>query len=130
MFAFEFPDYIAQLQRLISALASAGTAVTAQLSHDQRSTHRGFLTGSVTFENGSTLIFKEFVDLWLEEPKLMYAYHYQDAAGELIFRYDNAAHRPALPRPSHKHTSLGVAPADIPSLAQVLDEIVRDQHIT
>ena len=28
----------------------------------------------------------------------MYAYHYQDADTNLVFRYDNAAHKPALPR--------------------------------
>ena len=30
------------------------------------------------------------------EPKPLYAYHYQDAEHHLIFRYDNAAHKPAL----------------------------------
>jgi hypothetical protein len=39
----------------------------------------------------------------------MYAYHYQDVERNLIFRYDNAAHRLALPYPAHKHTQSGDA---------------------
>ena len=55
----------------------------------------------------------------------MYAYHYQDAAQQLVFRYDNAAHRPALPQPAHVHTPSGIEPASPPALAAVLDEILR-----
>ena len=38
----------------------------------------------------------------------MYAYHYQDVDYSLIFRYDNAAHRPARSQPEHKHTPSGI----------------------
>jgi hypothetical protein len=64
------------------------------------------------------------VDTSLPEPRLMYAYHYQDANQTLIFRYDNAAHRPRLPQAEHKHTVEGVAVSPAPTLAQVVDEIL------
>jgi hypothetical protein len=40
--------------------------------------------------------------------KVSYAYQYQDKNGDLIFRYDNAVHRPALEFKEHKHTKGGV----------------------
>ncbi len=55
----------------------------------------------------------------------MYAYHYQDVEHNLIFRYDNAAHKPALPQPEHKHTRLGIEASPVPTLADVLDQIVQ-----
>ena len=73
----------------------------------------------------SALHFREYVDVTQAEPKLMYAYHCQDADHNLIFRYDNAAHKPALPQPEHKHTRLGIEAAPVPTLADVLDQIVQ-----
>jgi hypothetical protein len=55
----------------------------------------------------------------------MYAYHYQDAGKALVFRYDNAAHLPPLPRAEHKHTPTDVTVWPAPTLAQVIDEILR-----
>jgi len=59
------------------------------------------------------------------ELKLMYAYHYQDADQNLIFRYDNAAHSPALPQPAHKHTRSDIEVSPIPMLDMVLDQILK-----
>ena len=59
------------------------------------------------------------------EPKIMYAFHYQDTDHNLIFRYDNAAHKPALPQPEHKHTHLDIEASPVPTLAEVLDQILR-----
>ena len=55
----------------------------------------------------------------------MYAYHYQNERGELIFRYDNAAHRPSLPKPEHKHPPEGTTSCQTPTLAEVVDEVLR-----
>jgi hypothetical protein len=55
----------------------------------------------------------------------MYAYHYQTANGELIFRYDNTAHHQSVSTfPHHKHLQSGtIASTDMPSLELVLREI-------
>ncbi len=92
---------------------------------DQRSLLRGFIAGMLQFSDGSELHFREFVDVSSPEPRLMYAYHYQDASKVLILRYDNAAHRPPLPQAEHKHTPAGVEVSLVPTLAQVIDEILR-----
>lgn len=53
-----------------------------------------------------------------------YSYHYQDAGGQLVFRYDNAPHFPALAGfPEHKHLDDRVLPAPAPDLSEVLRQI-------
>ncbi|MCU0502054.1 MAG: DUF6516 family protein [Anaerolineae bacterium] len=55
----------------------------------------------------------------------MYAYHYQNSAQQLFFRYDNAMHRPALAQPEHKHTISGIFLTTAPHLPALLDEILE-----
>ncbi len=56
--------------------------------------------------------------------KTRYSYHYPDAEGDLVFRYDNAPHYPDLPGfPEHRHDADSVTPAAAPDLSQVLREI-------
>ncbi len=83
---------------------------------------RGLVAGVLIFNDESELHFREYVDLTLEQYRLMYAYHYQSAASEMLFRYDNAAHRPALSKPEHKHTAVGVIEAEPPLLADIVAE--------
>jgi hypothetical protein len=59
-------------------VVATGEAVLVTLQVDQRSAVRGFIAGSLQFEDGSELHFREFVDVTQAEPKIMYAYHYQD----------------------------------------------------
>lgn len=76
------------------------------------------------FEDGSELHFREFADITLDEPRVMYAYHYQDASRNLIFRYDNAAHKPPISQAEHKHTSQGIHAAKAPAFEAVINEIL------
>ena len=56
--------------------------------------------------------------------KARYAYHYQQADGSLIFRYDNVPHYPELRTfPHHKHVGESVIAAQSPDLSEVLREI-------
>jgi hypothetical protein len=105
--AANFLEYTQGLEDSLNKAVATGEAVLIALQVDQRSAVRGFIAGSLHFLDGSVLHFREFVDLTQTEPKVMYAYHYQDANGTLIFRYDNAIHRPGLPQSEHKHTSRG-----------------------
>ena len=89
---------------------------------------RSFITGMLLFDDGSELHFREFVDTTLSEPKVMYAYHYRDANTELVFRYDNAAHRPPLSQAEHKHTPTGITASPVPTLAQIIDEALKGSY--
>jgi len=54
----------------------------------------------------------------------MYSYHYQDKENQLIFRYDNAAHKPSLPNPEHKHLPGQTKESKLPTLSDILNEIL------
>jgi hypothetical protein len=123
--ATNFHEYARGIEDVLDATVAAGEAVLVSIQIDQRSSLRGFIAGALQFNDASELHFREFVDTSLPEPRLMYAYHYQDANKGLIFRYDNAAHRLQLPQAEHKHTPADVKVSPAPTLAQVVDEIMR-----
>jgi hypothetical protein len=122
--ATNFPEYVNAINDLISNLVVSTQARLLHLQIDQRSMLRGFIAGGLAFNDDSELHFREFIDLTQAEPRVMYAYDYQDIHKKLIFRYDNAPHKPVLPQPEHKHTPQGVALLSAPTLADVFDEIL------
>jgi hypothetical protein len=126
--AANFPEYAQNLEDTLHKVVAIGEAALVTLQVDQRSAVRGFIAGSLQFHEGSVLHFREFVDTSQTEQKLMYAYHYQDANDNLIFRYDNASHRPAFSQPEHKHTRSGVEASSVPTLSEVLDQILRQTN--
>ena len=119
------PEYVQSITSLLNHVVATGEAVLSALQVDQRSAVRGLIAGILQFDDGSELHFREYIDVTQAEPQIMYAYHYQDVEHNLIFRYDNAAHRPALPQPEHKHTRLGIEASPVPTLAEVLDQILK-----
>jgi hypothetical protein len=121
--ATNFPDYAGRLQAIVNELIAAGEANLLDLEIDARSRMRGYIAGILQFEDGSELHFSEFVEIGQADPRLMYAYHCQNADKELLFRYDNAAHRPSLSQQEHKHTPGGIELSPAPTFFQVLDEI-------
>jgi hypothetical protein len=123
--ATTFPEYVQRMTDLLNQVVATGETVLNVFQVDQRSAVRGLMAGMLQFGNGSELHFREYIDMTQAEPKIMYAYHYQDADHNLIFRFDNAAHKPALPQPEHKHTPLGIEASLVPTLAEVLDQILR-----
>jgi hypothetical protein len=85
----------------------------------------GIIDGRLRFWDGSLL---EFVEVVVEQgvvlTKTEYAYHYQDAANKLRFRYDNAPHHPEVAtHPHHKHSPIGIEPSLAPDFGNVLREI-------
>jgi hypothetical protein len=124
MRASSFNEYAERILNTIGDLLATGQAVLVEHRVDQRSMLRGFIGGTLQFEDGSELHFREYVDTSLPEPRVMYAYHYQDASNNLVFRYDNAAHKPALPQADHKHTPTAVYSTKVPTFEKVIDEIL------
>ena len=126
--ATNFPDYPRSIDDTLHKMVATGEAVVVTLQVDQRSAVRGFIAGTLQFHDGSTLQFREFVDMSQAEPKIMYAYQHQGADHNLIFHYDNAVHRPALPQPAHRHTPSAVGISPVPKLAGVLDQILKQRN--
>jgi hypothetical protein len=53
-----------------------------------------------------------------------YRLHYMNAAGQMLFRYDNSPHHPEIDsHPHHKHTPERISPATMPSIKDILNEI-------
>ena len=112
-------------QAILDLLASLPFVESSDVNLEKRGELAGFIRGEVGFNNGSTLFFRELIDLRLPLQTVMYAYHYQTAEGALVFRYDNTAHHRSVSTfPYHKHLEDGaVISSDIPSLEKVLREI-------
>ena len=113
------------LYRLYDTIISRGDVTVEFLTFDDQAGRRGSIEGQIKFYDGSILDFDEVLTLRSDKlVKLRYAYHYQDSAGSLIFRYDNAPHYPDITTyPHHKHIGEDVEAAEAPDLTDVLREI-------
>jgi hypothetical protein len=71
------------------------------------------------------LHFREFID-GSEGciDKVAYSYHLQDKSNQLLFRYDNAKHKPTLGFDEHKHCFDGIIYSPVPHLQQVIQEAI------
>ena len=115
-------DYFSSLETIIHRCGHIRAHVIAK---DKRSDHAGYFKADLFLSDGSRLHVREFVFAQKEIVKDTYAYHHQDAIGNLLFRYDNTRHFPDLPTfPHHKHTSTEVISAQEPDLQTVLNEIL------
>ena len=116
--------YFTQIKRVIDQYAATSFVLEAQMHFDLRPGDQSYLTGTLIFADDSKLHFSEYLDQTGEVvDKLMYTYHYQDTDNQLIFRYDNALHRPALSSVEHKHLPIQIIAAPAPTLDEVLAEI-------
>ena len=120
-------EYQAGLAEVIDRFARTDLIIASELSSDARTPKIGMIKGVIEFIDGSRLVFTEYIDARYRLEKLSYSYHCQDNAGELIFRYDNAAHKPPLPFPHHKHLPADgkTVESEIPELAEVIDEAME-----
>ena len=114
-------------QRLYDTIISRGYVEIEQLAIDIWSNQRGAISGQLSFHDGSSMDFGEVIILQERQiVKLRYTYHYQDASGEMIFRYDNAPHHPTVStHPHHKHVGPTIEPSQPPDISIVLREIDR-----
>ncbi len=66
----------------------------------------GYLRARLTFIDGSYLEFAEYTQLQPDDSVnvVTYSYHWVDARGNLVYRWDNTPHFPKLPGfPHHLH---------------------------
>jgi hypothetical protein len=90
----------------------------------------GHLRARLTISDGSQLEFSEYVQRSPDDQikVVTYSYHWADADGNLIRRWDNTPHFPDLPGfPHHVHDGRAgsVVPGEPVSIFLVLDEITR-----
>ena len=115
--------YFAQLEAIVDACGSIRTSV---INKDKRSDYVGYFKADLYFFDGSLLHVREFVFTRSGVVKDTYAYHFQDAEGKLLLRYDNTRHFPELPDyPHHKHLPDRAVSTPEPDLQTVIDEVLR-----
>jgi hypothetical protein len=100
--------------------------ISFDFSVDSRSNYIGVIRDNLEFLDNSFLFFKEYIDLQDSIEKLPYSFHYQNQDNSLIFRYDNAKHKPDLGYTNHQHIKDKIVPSAIPNIEQVIIEIIRD----
>jgi hypothetical protein len=106
---------------LVSAFRVVRERVTATAGH---------LRARLTLRDSSLLEFSEYVQRASADrvAVVTYSYHWANAAGDLIRRWDNTPHFPNLPGfPHHVHdgSTGAVTPGQPASIFSVLDEIGR-----
>ncbi len=115
------------LNKLLEVIAENPFIESQNLSFEERPPSAAYITGSITFLDGSKLSFKEFIIIKSEIVMfLKYAYNYSAKDKTLIFRYDNALDpkaRSLSSYPEHKHTSKELLPAGRPEFQELLKEI-------
>ena len=118
-------DYFSAIERGLQQNVQIGKIeepLTCLASDD----YNGLIRCRVVFWDGSYLNLYEVVSTELGYPvRVHYAYTYL-REGKRVFRYDNAPHHPEIvTHPHHKHIGPKdhLAPADQPSLSQILAEI-------
>lgn len=119
------PDYLKAFRRAVGKINDYGFAESIDIREEIRAAKQAVINAKIVLVDGSVLHIKEFIDAKYKVEKITYAYQYQNKKGELIFRYDNARHRPALGFDDHKHLSEGtIAETSVPEIADVVDEVI------
>lgn len=119
-------EYLIDLTKVINEYSKTSLIIDSDLNTDFRTEKIGVIKGSITFTDESRLFFTEYIDVRYKVEKITYSYHYQDRAGKLLFRYDNARHKPMLAFTDHKHLSNNeTTQSDVPKFSDVLEEIME-----
>ena len=119
-------EYFARIVKDIEEYSKTNLIIDSELHIDCRTEKIGIIKGTITFLDNSCLFFTEYLDVTYKIEKLTYSFHYQQKDGTLIFRYDNAYHKPRLGFAAHKHLPSGeIIQSDIPELKDVFEEIME-----
>lgn len=120
-------DYLNNIKAVLNQVSPL--VVNHSLTIDKRGQEQAHILGVLIFADESALHFREFVDFsdgYLD--KVAYSYHFQDKSNQLLFRYDNAKHKPALDFDEHKHCDDKIIYAAAPQLEQVIQETLFLQN--
>ena len=118
-------DYLELFRQAIENVEDYGYAESIEINEEIRPNKQAVIKAKIVLIDGSVLHIKEYIDAKYTIQKVSYAYQYQKKDGDLIFRYDNAGHRPALEFEEHKHIKDGVIiEAILPDVSDIMDEVL------
>jgi len=119
-------SYFQDIVLAVSRLEDYGLTKTVSSNSESRPSGELFINIKVELIDNSTLFIREYISAKQEQIEhFSYAYQYQAADESLIFRYDNAAHKPPLSEKEHKHLQNGeIIVCQIPSIELIVDEVL------
>jgi hypothetical protein len=117
--------YLARLQHTILSRQEIEVAEMEILDRSDRLGQTSEFYARLRFHDDSQLtIVEKLIVERFTIIKARYAYHYQQADGALVFRYDNVPHHPEIKtHPHHKHIGDSIVATQPPDLGEVLREI-------
>jgi hypothetical protein len=119
-------EYIEILNRAIQKLDDYGLAELIEFKSELRAEKKVVINIKIIFINKYALYIREYLNSKYEIERSDYAYQYQTEEGTLIFRYDNAKHKPALGFNEHKHTQNGsIISSQLPPIDEIVDEVME-----
>jgi len=118
-------DYLDSFHRAIERIEDYGFSESIDINEEIRPAKQIVNKVKIVLVDGSVLQVREYIDAKYKIEKISYAYQYHNEVGKLIFRYDNARHKPNLGFIDHKHLNDGsVVPCPMPDIADVVDEVI------
>jgi len=119
-------EYLALFRKAMEKFEQYGYADIVDISEEIRANKQAILIAKVVLIDNSILYVREYIDAKYGIDRVSYAYQYQNSADQLIFRYDNAVHRPALGFKEHRHSNDGkIYEAELPDIFELVDEILK-----
>jgi len=121
-------DYLDSFHRAVGRIDDYGFSESIDINEEIRASKQAVTKVRIVLVDRSVLQVKEYIDAKYKIDKIRYAYQYHDGEGKLIFRYDNARHKPDLGFIEHKHLSDGsIVECGVPDVSDVVDEVI--EHI-
>ena len=121
-------DYLGSFHSAVGRIDDYGFAESIDINEEIRVSKQAVTKARIVLLDRSVLQIKEYIDAKYKIQKISYAYQYHDEEGKLIFRYDNARHRPDLGLINHKHLNDGsIVECAMPDISEVVDEVI--EHI-
>jgi hypothetical protein len=117
--------YIDSVRVALQRLEDYGLVEAIAFNSEVRAGGQAVLNIKVTLIDKSQLYIREYVTSKYGLNRVSYAYQYQSEDATLIFRYDNAKHKPPLGFDEHKHTRDGkIIQSQLPMIDEIMDEVI------
>ena len=118
-------DYLESFHNALSKIEDYGFSDSTDINVEIRASKQAVNKVRIVLVDRSVVQIKEYIDAKYKIEKINYAYQYHDKDGKLIFRYDNARHKPVLGFVDHKHLNDGtVIECPAPDISDVVDEVI------
>ena len=121
-------DYLHSFHSAVGRIDDYGFAESVDINEEIRASKQAVTKVRIVLVDRFVLQIKEYIDAKYKIEKISYAYQYHHEEGKLIFRYDNARHKPDLGFIDHKHLNDGsIVQCGVPDISDVVDEVI--EHI-